>query len=467
MIHPERIRHGNDHPTQKGRYVLYWMQAAQRTVCNHALEFAIRQANELGVPVVVVFGLTDRFPEANIRHYTFMLQGLSEVQTALLQRGIPFVVRHESPELAAVELAANACIVVTDVGYLKVQQRWRRYVAQHVNCPYVEVETDVIVPVSVAYDREAYTAAILRRKITPHLKHYLVPLKETSVKKDAAGLSFKGIDVQDIPAVLGKLSLDRSVSPVDMFHGGRQTATRLLDQFIRNNLRYYKDHRNDPSTDYGSHMSPYLHFGQISPLEIALKVRRARGKRRETKDAYLEELIVRRELGMNFVRYNAGYDSFRALPDWARQTLEYHRQDPRSYTYDIRSWEQSRTHDTYWNTAQQEMVVTGKMHNYMRMYWGKKILEWSKTPEDAYQTALYLNNKYELDGRDPNSFAGVAWCFGKHDRPWAERPVFGKVRYMNAAGLRRKFDIDSYVKRIMSLADKKSAPGRNAKTSNR
>ncbi len=466
MIHPERIRHGNDHRTKRGRYVLYWMQAAQRTVFNHALEFAVRQANKLGVPVVVVFGLTDRFPEANIRHYTFMLQGLSEVRAALYSRGIPFVVRHESPELAAVELAANACIVVTDVGYLKVQQRWRKFVAEHVKCPYIEVETDVIVPVAVAYDREAYTAAILRRKITPHLKRFLVPLEEAPVKKDGLGLSLKGIDIQDLPAVLGELSLDRSVSPVKMFYGGRETATRLLDRFIRNNLTYYKDHRNDPSTDYGSHMSPYLHFGQISPLEIALKVRGVRGKHREAKEAYLEELIVRRELGMNFVRYNVGYDSFRALPDWARQTLAHHRQDPRSYTYDVPSWEESRTHDTYWNTAQREMVITGKMHNYMRMYWGKKILEWSKTPEDAFQTALYLNNKYELDGRDPNSFAGVAWCFGKHDRPWAERPVFGKVRYMNAAGLRRKFDIDSYVKRIASLADKKTIQGRNEKISN-
>ena len=177
-------------------------------------------------------------------------------------------------------------------------------------------------------------------------------------------------------------------------------------------------------------------------------MRGARGKRRQDKEAFLEELVVRRELSMNFVHYNPHYDSYQALPDWAKKTLKAHEKDKREYAYSLKAWEEARTHDPYWNAAQREMVSTGKMHNYMRMYWGKKILEWSKTPEEAYRTALYLNNKYELDGRDPNGFAGVAWCFGKHDRAWAERSIFGKVRYMNAAGLRRKFDIEKYVHRV-------------------
>jgi deoxyribodipyrimidine photo-lyase len=192
-------------------------------------------------------------------------------------------------------------------------------------------------------------------------------------------------------------------------------------------------------------MSPYLHFGQISPLFIALKVKETRSPGVE---AFLEELIVRRELSMNFVFYNEKYDSFEGLPEWAKKALKTHQRDKRQYLYSLEEFENAKTHDPYWNAAQREMVVKGKMHGYMRMYWGKKILEWAKTPEEAFRTALYLNNKYELDGRDPNGFTGVAWCFGKHDRPWGERPIFGNVRYMNDKGLKRKFDADEYVKMI-------------------
>jgi deoxyribodipyrimidine photo-lyase len=201
-------------------------------------------------------------------------------------------------------------------------------------------------------------------------------------------------------------------------------------------------------------MSPYLHFGQISPLYIALQIRKARGINKANKEAYLEELIVRRELSMNYCYYNPEYDSYSGLPDWAKKTLKAHRGDKREYVYSIEDLEDAQTHDPYWNAAQREMVLTGKMHNYMRMYWGKKLIEWSATPEQAFKCALYLNNRYELDGRDPNSFTGVAWCFGKHDRPWSERPIFGSVRYMNAAGLERKFDMEAYIRKIENLRTK-------------
>jgi deoxyribodipyrimidine photo-lyase len=195
-------------------------------------------------------------------------------------------------------------------------------------------------------------------------------------------------------------------------------------------------------------MSPYLHFGQISPLYIALQVQEAIRVSAKTREAYLEELIVRRELAMNFAYYNPAYDSFQAIPDWAKRTLKAHQRDKREYVYSQDELEEAKTHDPYWNAAQKEMVVTGKMHNYMRMYWGKKILEWCSDPEEAFRIAVYLNNKYELDGRDPNSFAGVAWCFGKHDRPWGERPVFGKVRYMSLGGMETKTDAAGYVDRV-------------------
>jgi deoxyribodipyrimidine photo-lyase len=202
----------------------------------------------------------------------------------------------------------------------------------------------------------------------------------------------------------------------------------------------------------GSGLSPYLHFGQIGPLEVALTVREAPGIPEKAKEAFLEEMIVRRELSANFVFYNPRYDTYEgALPAWSRATLEKHRHDPRPYLYGLQELENAATHDLYWNAAQEEMVKTGRMHNYMRMYWGKKIIEWSASPEEAWDTALYLNNRYELDGRDPNAFAGIAWCFGKHDRPWAEHPVFGQVRFMNQKGLDRKFRMKAYLSRVASL----------------
>jgi len=249
-----------------------------------------------------------------------------------------------------------------------------------------------------------------------------------------------------------RLNIDRSVGKVESFHGGSKQARRLLDNFLINKLDNFARFRNDPNENCVSNMSPYLHFGQICPLYIALKVLETNSG---GKNAYLEELIVRRELSHNFVFYNDGYDTFDCLPPWALRTLNFHGRDKREYLYSLEQFEKAQTHDPYWNAAQKEMVVTGKMHGYMRMYWGKKILEWSKDPKTGFNIALYLNNKYELDGRDPNAFAGVAWCFGKHDRAWGERKVFGKIRYMNAAGLKRKFDIEAYVNKIQSL-DKKS-----------
>jgi deoxyribodipyrimidine photo-lyase len=426
------------------------MQTSQRAECNHALEYAIRQANDRNEPVVVLFGLTDKFPEANVRHYTFMLQGLSDVKHALYKRGIQFVVQQDSPERAAARLAKEASLVVTDRGYLRIQRTWRAYLAQKAPCPVIQVETDVIIPVETALIKEAYSAAILRPKIHKRLHGYLVPLQSTDVKRDSIGLTLDTIDIEDPVAALRRLHLDQSVAPVDLFVGGTQSAKRLLDMFIAHKLKDYAASRSDPGVDLGSHMSPYLHFGQISPLHIALKVLGKRGIAKVAKEVYLEELIVRRELSMNFVYYNPAYDTYACLPAWAKDTLRKHVKDKRPYLYSRDALGQASTHDPYWNAAQREMVHTGKMHNYMRMYWGKKILEWSETPQEAFQTALYLNNKYELDGRDPNGFAGVAWCFGKHDRAWAERLIFGKVRYMNAAGLEHKFDMERYVQRIES-----------------
>ncbi len=448
MIQKERIKALNKNGVKKGAYVLYWMQASQRSEYNHALEYAIIKGNALRQPVLVFFGVTDRFPEANERHYTFMLEGLREVKRSLEQRGIRMVILHTSPDVGATRLAKKASLAVVDRGYLKIQRRWRDNAATQMDCPLIQVESDVIVPVEEASPKEEYAAATIRPKIHRKLNHYLVPLKQFDPTVDSLSLHFDSFDISDVDEAISKLHIDRNIKKVLSFDGGTKEALKHLEVFLEGKLNRFPELRNDPTLDYLSHMSPYLHFGQVSPLFIALEVKKTKSPGAE---AFLEELIIRRELSMNFVFYNEEYDSFDAIPEWAKKTLRVHQKDKRPYLYTLGELEKAKTHDPYWNAAQKEMVILGKMHGYMRMYWGKKILEWSKTPEEAFRIALYLNNKYELDGRDPNGFAGVAWCFGKHDRPWRERPIFGKVRYMNDKGLKRKFDADAYVKSVARL----------------
>ncbi len=450
MIHPERIRPLNDKEIRRGRYVVYWMQASQREEYNHALEHAIEQANQLGQPLVAFFGLTDRFPEANARHYTFMLEGLKETKAALKKRGVQLVVRHIAPEKGAVELSEGASLVVVDRGYLRIQRQWRTRAANRMGCPLVQVESDVVVPVETASPKEEYSAATFRPKVHKKLNQFLRPLRRRTPLIPSIDLEFHSMDIEDTEDIISRLKIDRSVIRSRRYVGGTGRAKRLFRQFISEHLDHFADLRNDPGVERLSGMSPYLHFGQISPLFIALEASKTSSP---GKDAFLEELIVRRELSMNFVFYNATYDRYRGLPRWAQRSLEAHKGDSRSITYSLEDLERARTHDSYWNAAQREMMLTGKMHGYMRMYWGKKILEWSRSPQRAFSTALHLNNKYELDGRDPNGFAGVAWCFGKHDRPWGERPIFGTVRYMNDRGLRRKFDIEAYVRRVEKIMD--------------
>jgi len=335
-----------------------------------------------------------------------------------------------------------------------VQRLWRQKIAEKISCPFTMVETDVVVPVGAASEKEEFAARTLRPKLLARLDDFLVPLAQEKHHNTSSKLEFEGSVQTELKTLLGQLHIDRSVSPVNTFRGGEQAAKKMLSQFISQNLSQYHELSRDPVAQCQSNLSPYLHFGHISPVEIALAVRGASASE-EAKEAFIEQLAVRRELSMNFVYYNDRYDRYEgAVPSWARDSLEKHRKDKRPYLYPPEVLERGETHDPYWNAAQREMVLTGKMHNYMRMYWGKKILEWSESPQEAFQVILSLNNKYELDGRDPNGFAGVAWCFGKHDRSWRERPVFGKVRYMNAAGLERKFQIQEYVKRIDALDPK-------------
>ena len=450
-IQESRIKRLNEKKSVKGDYVLYWMQQSQRAEDNHALEYAVQLANERKQPLLVVFGLMDDYPEANLRHYQFMLEGLQETQQLLAHRGIRMIVQHGSPPDIALSAGQKASVIVCDRGYLSFQKMWRKQVADQAPCFVVQVESDVVIPLEVVSNKAEYAARTIRPKIHKNLDDYLVGLLNSEPDHGPLDFDMDSLDLQDLDSVLSRLKLDRSVPAVPFFHGGTSEAKEIFTNFISTKLGGYNEHRNRPETDYVSHMSKYLHFGQISPLYLAMEIMQATDKSKEDRDVYLEELLVRRELAFNYVNFNADYDKYEALPNWARITLNEHQNDIKPYQYSKEQLVAAETHDPYWNAAMLEMKYTGFMHNYMRMYWGKKIIEWCSPPEKAFQWALELNNRYFLDGRDPNSFVGVGWVFGLHDRAWFSRNIFGKIRYMSSSGLERKADPKAYVEKVNEL----------------
>ncbi|KZB98966.1 hypothetical protein AU375_04769 [Methylobacterium radiotolerans] len=453
MIQPTRIKPLNDVPLrERSAYVLYWMGLSQRARFNPALEYAVEKANGLGLPVLVCYGLAEGFPEVNARHWAFLLEGMAEVGPELRRRGIAYVARRQPPVETALLYAKDAALVVCDRNYLKPVRRFYADFAAQAPCRVVQVEGDVLVPVETASPKHEVGARTLRPKLRRLLAEYVVPLEELPVAHWADNLAFEStLDLSDVPRLVASLKADQGVRPVRRFKGGTPQAEATLDRYLDARFNRYAQVRGRPEAGAASHMSPYLHFGQISPVAIALRVQAAPTGDVDDKAAYLEELIVRRELAMNHVFYEPNYDSYEAVPTWARKTLDAHRRDRRPYLYTPEQFEQGLTYDRYWNAAMMEMRETGYMHNHMRMYWGKKILEWSASPEEAFETALRLNNTFFIDGRDANSFTNVAWLFGLHDRPWGPRPVYGNVRSLGAATL-RKFDADGYVRDVERLA---------------
>jgi deoxyribodipyrimidine photo-lyase len=447
VVEPQRLSELNDAPERGGDYVLYWMQQSQRAMCNPALESALAAANRLRRPLLVAFALDDTLRHGKARHFTFMLEGLAETARALAAREIGFVIRRGAAAEVILSLAQHAALLVCDRGYLRRQQRWRAHVAREARCRTLMVEGDVIVPTRLASAKAEVGARTLRPKLATWCDSFLQPPRRGRPLVSARSLSLRSdFALDDVPAVVARLHLDQRVAAVSAFRGGYSEARRRLRRFVTEHLRRYRDARASPGEPHTSTLSPYLHFGQISPVEVALTVRSA-AVGSAARASFLEELIVRRELAVNFVTNTPDYASYESLPEWARRTLARHRADPRAHLYDYEQLAAGATHDPYWNAAMCEMRTTGYMHNYMRMYWGKKVLEWSPTPEEGYATLLQLNNSYFLDGRDASSYANVGWVFGLHDRPWPERPLFGQVRYMNAAGLKRKTDVELYVSR--------------------
>lgn len=439
----DRIRIYQEGVLTNGDFLLYWMQQSQRAKYNHALEYAIQEANNNKLPLLVLFVFDVSFPEANQRHFSFMIEGLKEVEEELQQRNIKLIFRQGKMVEEVVKVAQDAVCVISDYGYLKVQREWRSQIAKELSKPFICLESDVVVPVEIASDKREYMARTIRPKLEKRLDDYLTPFTEFTYTGEYLD-KYESINPDEILNLV-----DDSVKPVEEFHGGYSSALEQLEDFIDNKLPNYHLHNKDLVNSNYSELSPYLHFGQISVLEIVDKIKKS-SVGIEAKSSFQEQLIVRRELAINYCYFNPDYDNFDHInPNWAAETLDFHTLDKREYIYDLDALENAQTHDPAWNAAQLQMVNTGYMHNYLRMYWGKKIIEWSISPREAFYTMLNLNNKYELDGRDPNAFTGVAWCFGNHDTAWKEREIFGKVRYMNYQGLKRKFFIDNYVDKYL------------------
>ena len=425
--------------------IIYWMSRDQRVNDNWALLHAQNLALQMNVPLAVIFCLVPEFLGATTRQYVFMLKGLKEVEQNLKKHDISFHLIKGQPEKELIRFIKRYRIgtLVTDFDPLKIKKTWKRNVAKAIDIPFYEIDTHNVVPCWVASSKQEFAAYTLR----PKMKRLLPLFLEAFPKLKSHPVPWeKPLPDVDWDVLLKRLKLDTAVSEVDWIIPGEKAARKGLNQFIKEKLKHYDGRRNDPNQDGQSHLSPYLHFGQIAAQRIALDVKKSNAPEK-TKEAFLEELIVRKELADNFCFYNPHYDQFNAFPQWAKKTLDAHRRDKRAYLYDQRELERGATHDPLWNAAQMEMVKKGKMHGYMRMYWAKKILEWTHSPEEALTIAIYLNDKYELDGRDPNGYTGIAWCIGGvHDRAWGDRPVFGKIRYMSYNGSKSKFNVAEYMK---------------------
>jgi deoxyribodipyrimidine photo-lyase len=433
-------------PDGEGRCVVYWMQRAQRARDNPALDVAVRAANRLRLPVVAFFAPVPYYPGANLRHYTFLFQGVPDIAAGLARRGVGFVYRpHPNHSLMGFCEEVRPALVVGDENPLREPERWRQRAARQLRVPLWTVDADVIVP-SRMIGREHFAARTIRPHIEARLPELLTPVAD--LRAMVPWVSRGVASVPTTGAVPARFPVDRSVAAIDGMVGGAAAGLRALRRFVRSGLPGYATRRNQPELDGTSRLSPFLHFGHLGPRQVALAVRAAPAPASDRR-AFLEQLIVRRELAVNFCRFNPRYDRVASAEPWATRTLAVHDADRRPIRYSERQLEAAETHDPLWNAAQRQLVLSGWMHGYLRMYWAKKILEWSRSPGTAYRVAVRLNDRYELDGRDPNGYAGIAWAIGgKHDRAWGpERPIFGTVRYMSYESTRRKFDSRAYIER--------------------
>lgn len=440
-VDSRRLIQLNNHEYNPTGPVIYWMSRDQRVHGNWALLYAQELALENNLSLSVVFSLSPKFLDATLRQYDFMLKGLEEVEEELKNYNISFhlLIGEPSDEVEKFSKKHAVSAIITDFSPLRIGRKWREKIATSVNIPVVEVDAHNIVPCFYASNKQEFGAYTIRPKINKILNEFLTDYP--SVKKNT--FTIKNDHKIDWKNILNHLSINTEVKPVEWVKPGYKNALKSLNHFL-NKIDKFEAERNNPNSDATSNLSPFLHFGQISSQEVILKA--IEKVPHEKLTSFLEEIIIRKELADNFCYFNTNYDNTEGFHDWAKKSLKEHLHDKRDYIYTKHEFEKAKTHDSLWNAAQIEMVTKGKMHGYMRMYWAKKILEWTESPEKAMEIAIYLNDKYELDGRDPNGYTGISWSIGgTHDRAWFERPVFGKIRYMNDKGCKKKFDTKKYI----------------------
>jgi deoxyribodipyrimidine photo-lyase len=423
--------------------VVYWMSRDQRADDNWALLYAQQEALDRQRPLLVAFCLDTTYPAASPSHFRFLLDGLIEVELRLaeLHIGFALLAAPAPTALPSFLVDLDACLLVCDFDPLRQKRQWKQAILAAVAQPIWEVDAHNIIPVWTVSQKREYGAYTIRPKINRLLDQYLTDSIALVRQPEGSQAPAAPSTRQTIDRVMGRL-------PPPPLAAGVQAAGRAMQTAIEKRLPTYAVSASNPCENSQSGLSPYLHFGQLSAQRLALAVQRS-SIGEDSKQAFLEELIVRRELADNYCWYEPEYDRFSAFPDWAKTTLNAHRADPRTHLYDHRQFEQGATHEALWNACQKDLVTSGKLHGFLRMYWAKKILEWSASPEEALAIAIDLNDRYSLDGRDPNGYAGIAWSIGGvHDRAWPERPVFGKVRFMNEQGCRRKFAVNAYIERV-------------------
>ncbi|WP_283407395.1 deoxyribodipyrimidine photo-lyase [Anoxynatronum buryatiense] len=424
--------------------VVFWMSRDQRAEDHWGLIYARGQAEILRTFLVVVFCIAPNYLLAKQSHYHFMIQGLKEVAVDLENKGIPFHVIQGKPQVCMPKLISewDASMLVMDFNPLRIKRDWENQITEAVDCAVHQVDSHNIVPCWKASDKLEYAAYTFRPRIMKKLKEYMTDYPPVASQKVSGEWFVK----QNWEWMIEARNPEKKTFH---FQSGKKAAFAQLKRFLERGIHQYGKESNQPLSDAVSRLSPSIHFGQISTQRIALEIIKSEVEGIH-QEAFLEQLIVRRELSDNFCFYQPLYDQPAAFPRWARETLSQHENDQREYLYTREELESAATHDMLWNAAQLEMKWTGYLHGYLRMYWAKKILEWSPDAATAQQVAIYLNDTYLLDGRDPNGYAGIAWSIGGvHDRAWAERSVFGKIRYMNSQGCRRKFDIEAYITGVL------------------
>ncbi|HTY46671.1 MAG TPA: deoxyribodipyrimidine photo-lyase [Methanomassiliicoccales archaeon] len=444
----ERVRKLKNRP-YKGGPVVYWMSRDQRAHDNWTLLYSIQMANKEDVPHCVVFCLAPEYGEAGVRQCGFMLKGLSELETELVSHGIEFVVLEGYPEIVLPSFlhSVGAGLLVTDFNPLRIEREWRSKLASEISIPFDEVDAHNVVPCWLASKHRILTHESFLLNSIPYID-FLNDFPPLEAPRKGWPKPHESIEWEGLRQ---RLKADMSVKEVDWIVPGEKAASKSLQEFIETRLAQYAEHSDDPTTPAQSDLSPYIHFGQISSQRAALEVVKS-GASIDSKASFLRSIIIKKEHSDNFVFHTPQYDTIGAFPKWAKDSIDAHRSDDREHLYTRDQLESAQTHDQLWNASQIELLKAGKIHGSMRAYWAHMIMNWMKSPEEAFATAIYLNNRYSLDGRDPNVYTGISSVMGGlFDKPTLTKEVYGKVRNMTYTDARLRYDIKAYEERVKTL----------------